>query len=114
MAPDTINEIVTALRIIAISVAKAQLIKEKKDINLTQEQLQKIGDSILNTKTKKEVDALSIFVDNIENSKRKTRLIKCYDAYKMFNNMLFIYGIEALIELLSKQKIIYLAMRLKI
>ena len=104
LAPDTINEIVTALRIIAISVAKAQLIKEKKDINLTQEQLQKIGDSILNTKTKKEVDALSIFVDNIENSKRKTRLIKCYDAYKMFNNMLFIYGIEALIELLSKQK----------
>lgn len=104
LAPDTINEIVTALRIIAISVAKALLIKEKKDINLTQEQLQKIGDSILNTKTKKEVDALSIFVDNIENSKRKTRLIKCYDAYKMFNNMLFIYGIEALIELLSKQK----------
>ena len=104
LAPDTINEIVTALRIIAISVAKAQLIKEKKDINLTEEQLQKIGDSILNTKTKKEVDALSIFVDNIENSKRKTRLIKCYDAYKMFNNMLFIYGIEALIELLSKQK----------
>ena len=104
LAPDTINEIVTALRIIAISVAKALLIKEKKDINITQDQLQKIGDSILNTKTKKEIDALTIFVDNIENSKRKTRLIKCYDAYKMFNNMLFIYGIEALVELLSKQK----------
>jgi len=104
LAPDTINEIVTALRIIAISVAKAGLIKEKKDINLTEDQLQKIGDSILNTKTKKEVDALTIFVDNIENSKRKTRLIKCYDAYKMFKNMLFIYGIEALVELLSKQK----------
>lgn len=104
LAPDTINEIVTALRIIAISVAKALLIKEKKDINLTQDQLQKIGDSILNTKTKKEIDALTIFVDNIENSKRKTRLIKCYDAYKMFNNMLFIYGIEALVALLSKQK----------
>ena len=104
LAPDTINEIVTSLNIIATCVAKALLIKEKKDRNLTQEQLQKIGDSILNTKTKKEIDALSIFVDNIENSKRKTRLIKCYDAYKMFNNMLFIYGIEALIELLSKQK----------
>ena len=104
LAPDTINEIVTALRIIAISVAKALLIKEKKDTNLTQDQLQKIGDSILNTKTKKEIDALTIFVDNIENSKRKTRLIKCYDAYKMFNNMLFIYGIEALVALLSKQK----------
>ncbi len=104
LAPDTINEIVTSLNIIATCVAKALLIKEKKDTNLTQEQLQKIGDSILNTKTKKEIDALSIFVDNIENSKRKTRLIKCYDAYKMFNNMLFIYGIEALIELLSKQK----------
>jgi hypothetical protein len=104
LAPDTINEIVTALRIIAISVAKALLIKEKKDTNLTQDQLQKIGDSILNTKTKKEIDTLTIFVDNIENSKRKTRLIKCYDAYKMFNNMLFIYGIEALVALLSKQK----------
>jgi hypothetical protein len=104
LAPDTINEIVTALRIIAISVAKAILVKEKKDTNLTQDQLQKIGDSILSTKTKKEVDALTIFVENIENSKRKTRLIKCYDAYKMFQNMLFIYGIEALVELLSKQK----------
>lgn len=104
LAPDTINEIVTALRIIAISVAKAVLIKEKKDTNLTEDQLQKMGDAILNTKTKKEVDALTIFVDNIENSKRKTRLIKCHDAYKMFKNMLFIYGIEALVELLSKQK----------
>jgi len=104
LAPDTINEIITALIIIAISVAKAILIKEKKDTNLTQDQLQKIGDSILSTKTKKEVDALTIFVENIENSKRKTRLIKCYDAYKMFQNMLFIYGIEALVELLSKQK----------
>ena len=104
LAPDTINEIATSLNIIAICVAKAVLIKEKKDTNLTQDQLQKIGDSILNTKTKKEIDALTIFVENIENSKRKTRLIKCYDAYKMFQNMLFIYGIEALVELLSKQK----------
>jgi hypothetical protein len=104
LAPDTINEIATSLNIIAICVAKAVLIKEKKDINLTQDQLQKIGDSILNTKTKKEIDALTIFVDNIENSKRKTRLIKCYDAYKMFKNMLFIYGIEAFVEHLNKQK----------
>lgn len=104
LAPDTINEIVSSLKIIAACVAKATLIKEKKDANFTQDQLQKIGDTILNTKTKKEIDALNIFVDNIENSKRKTRLIKCYDAYKMFKNMLFIYGIEALVDFLNKQK----------
>jgi len=104
LAPDTINEIVTSLNIIATCVAKASLIKEKKDINITQDQLQKIGDSILNNKPKKEIDALTIFVDNVENSKRKTRLIKCYDAYKMFQNMLFIYGIEALVEFLNNQK----------
>ena len=104
LAPDTVNELLKAKKIIATAVAKASLLKQKDTAVYTDDKLALIGDKILSTQTKKEVDSLTVFAEGIENSKRKTRFIKCYDAYHMFNKMIFMYGMDAFTETLFTQK----------
>ncbi len=104
LAPDSVNELFNARKIIAAAVAKAYLISTKKPSAISNDTLIELGDKLLTTKTKKEIDALSVFADDIENSKRKTRLIKCYDAYAIFEKMIFMYGMESLIDTINHKK----------
>ena len=97
LAPDSVNELIKGRSVIAIAVAKAQLIKEKKSTKIEDEKLALLGYKLLTTKTKKEIDQLDVFVDGFENSKRKTRLIKCFDAFAIFEKMIFMYGMDQLI-----------------
>jgi hypothetical protein len=96
LAPDSVNELIKGREVIAIAVAKAQLLKEKKSTQISADQLILLGCKLLSTKTKKEIDQLDVFVDGFENSKRKTRLIKCHDAFAIFEKMIFIYGMDQL------------------
>ena len=84
-------------------MAKAYLNSTKKSTNISIDKLIELGGSLLTTKTKKEIDALSVFADDIENSKRKTRLIKTYEAYSIFEKMIFLYGMEALVEIMNSK-----------
>jgi NDP-sugar pyrophosphorylase family protein len=102
LAPDSVNELIKGRSIIAIAVAKAQLLKEKKSINITEDKLALLGFKLLTTKTKKEIDQLDVFVEGFENSKRKTRLVKCYDAFAIFEKMIFMYGMDQLIVKLTQ------------
>ncbi len=104
LAPDSVNELIQSRKIIAAAVANAYLMATKKTKPLTEEQLITIGENLLNTKTKKEIDALSIFAEGFENSKRKTRLIKCYDAYHLFEKMIFMYGMESLVSSINQKE----------
>lgn len=97
LAPDSVNELIKGRMIIAVAVAKAQLIKEKKSIQIDENKLALLGCKLLTTKTKKEIDQLDVFVEGFENSKRKTRLIKCYEAFTIFEKMIFMYGMDQLI-----------------
>lgn len=97
LAPDSVNELIKGRMIIAVAVAKAQLIKEKKSIQIDEDKLALLGCKLLTTKTKKEIDQLDVFVEGFENSKRKTRLIKCYEAFTIFEKMIFMYGMDQLI-----------------
>lgn len=104
LAPDAINELMTARTIIAKAVATAHLIKEKKAVIQDETKLLAYGEQLLHTKNKKDIDALEVLVHGFENSKRKTKLIKSYDAYHMFENIIFIYGIEAALRLVENKK----------
>jgi hypothetical protein len=73
LAPDSVNELLNARKIMAAAVAKAYLYSTKKSVDLPTEKLIALGHNLLTTKSKKEIDALSVFADNIENSKRKTK-----------------------------------------
>ena len=104
LAPDSVNELLNARDIIAKAIAVAQLTKEKKTIPSDVTKLLSIGNTILNTKTKKEVDSLEVVVTGFENSKRKTKLVKSFDAYHMFEKIIFIYGMEAALRLIENKK----------
>jgi hypothetical protein len=113
LAPDSVNELIQGRAIIAAAVAKAQLLKEKKSTLLDQEQLVALGCKLLTTKTKKEIDQLDVFVEGFENSKRKTRLIKSYDAFIIFEKMIFMYGMDQLIEKLTQNGLKNLPTKIK-
>jgi hypothetical protein len=104
LAPDSMNELVKAREIIARAVATAQLTKEKKAVLQDQAKLLALGESLLKTKTKKDIDALEVVVTGFENSKRKAKLIKSYDAYHMFEKIILMYGMEALLRLIANKK----------
>ena len=113
LAPDSVNELIEGRKIIAAAVATAQLLKEKKKTQLSQEQLIALGCQLLKTKTKKEIDQLDVFVTGFENSKRKTRLIKSYDAFAIFEKMIFMYGMDQLIVKLTQSGLKNLPTKLK-
>jgi hypothetical protein len=104
LAPDSVNELLTAREIIAKAVATAQLTKQKKTVFTDASKLLALGENLLSTQTKKEIDALEITVNGFENSKRKVKLIKSYDAYHMFEKIIFIYGIEAALRVTENKK----------
>ena len=104
LAPDSVNEMVHANKIIAAAVAKAYLLKKNSKAIQDQEKLEALGKQLLDSKTSKEINALDIFVDGFENSKRKTRLVKCYEAFHMFNNMIFVYGMDTLVAKVQAKK----------
>jgi hypothetical protein len=103
LAPDSVNELLNARKIIAAAVAKAYLQSTQKTADLPTEKLIAFGHDLLTTKTKKEIDVLSVFADDIENSKRKTRFIKTYEAYSIFEKMIFMYGMEALVDIMNSK-----------
>jgi hypothetical protein len=113
LAPDSVHELIKGRTIIAIAVAKAQLLKEKKSIQITEAQLLQLGCKLLSTKTKKEIDQLDVFVEGFENSKRKTRLIKCYDAFAIFEKMIFMYGMDQLMLKLTQNGLKGLSAKIK-
>ena len=104
LAPDSINELMTSRAIIAKAVATAQLLKEKKAPIIDEQKLLALGATLLKTKSKKEIDALEVVVTGFENSKRKAKLIKTYDAYYMFEKIIFIYGMEAALKTAENKK----------
>jgi hypothetical protein len=103
LAPDSISELLNARKIMAGAVAKAYLHSTKKPVDLPTEKLIALGHNLLTTKTKKEIDALSVFGYDIENSKRKTRFIKTYEAYSIFEKMIFMYGMESLVDIINSK-----------
>jgi len=89
------------------------LLKEKKSTQITSDQLLQLGCSLLRTKTKKEIDQLDVFVEGFENSKRQTRLIKCHDAFAIFEKMIFMYGMDQLMIKLTQNGLKNLPAKIK-
>lgn len=97
LAPDTIQEIKKALNILETLVAKAyhQHIKNNQIFNI--EQLQHIGKELLHNNIDI-VQQLDIVADNFENTKRKIKIVKAYQSYHLFKELIIYYAAEQLIE----------------
>lgn len=97
LAPDTVNELLASRKVIAKAVGQALNKQSKQVKQLDEATLITMGEKALANHDKTIVDALEITLNGIENSKRKVRLVKAYDAYHIFEKMIFMYGMEALV-----------------
>ena len=94
LAPDSINEMFTALRIMEESVGKAYILK----FNLVNENKspQTIGKELLKNQNPI-VDDLEVLVANCENSKRKVILSKVNQGYTIFHEIIVYYAVNELL-----------------
>ncbi len=104
LAPDAMNELLMAQKIMAKATATAFLLKSGKAIPADEDKLLAMGQELLKNKSKKEIEGLEIIATGFENSKRKAKMVKVYDAYHMFERIILLYGMEALVAAVENKK----------
>ena len=98
LAPDTIEEMLKAMRIIEIAVGKAYAPTENSE-----EAFQAIGKELL-MQNNPIVDALEIHIENAENNNRKTILTKSLKGYHAFKSFIDYYGLKHFYQTIQKGK----------
>jgi hypothetical protein len=85
LAPDTVSEILEGIKLMEFWVGNTL------EPKLSKEKSTALGKSwLLNPENAS--NPLPIYVENIENSKRKTRVAKCHQAYQIFNDLLIYHA----------------------
>jgi NDP-sugar pyrophosphorylase family protein len=102
LAPDSINEIFEALTKLELYTGKAYLRSQKKTPSDTKEAIE-VGRLLLKSNNKL-VNQLEILAEGMENSKRKTVLVKVLAAYHVFEDIVRFYGVKHLLELIHEQQ----------
>jgi hypothetical protein len=94
LAPDTINEIIEAIKIIEIAVGKA-FYSNQTITNKSITAFQNKGKELLTQKSEL-ISTLEVTVKGFENSERKVKLLKVQQAYDAYNEMMKLYVYEQL------------------
>jgi hypothetical protein len=104
LAPDSINEMFYSLQLLEIFVGKAYHKKEKPGRLLSNDEYRKTGKGLLEEKNEV-IQQLEIVAEGLENSKRKTIIIKVQQAYDLFKEMILYYGATQLIQFIIENEI---------
>jgi hypothetical protein len=97
LAPDTIEEIFNARRLLEIWIAKANLRKQDMGIEgRSEHELSQYGREILSG-TEEEVNSFEVLGERMEKSKRKVVILKVYKAYHAYADMLHFYAVKNLL-----------------
>lgn len=102
LAPDSVNEMMDALELLAEWTGRAYLSHTDPSVMHDREDALKAGKSLLHAGDPL-VDGLEVRAEGIENSTRKVVLLKVRQAYAMYIRMLRLYGIEGLLDHLQTQ-----------
>lgn len=98
LAPDTVEEIISARRLLEIWTAKAGLRQKGLPFSdKNEDELSIIGREILSGK-EEEFGELEVLGENLENSKRKIVILKPWKAYHAYGDMLHYYAVKNLID----------------
>lgn len=103
LAPDTINEIFTALQILEEAVGRNFLQKNNPAIKLSKEQCIEEGKILLNSPTTN-WSSFEVNVSSFENSKRNTKLLKTDKAYQLYKELVHYYFTTTMLELVQETK----------
>ena len=102
LAPDSVNEIFDALRLMKLFTAKTYAEKNKKQV--ADKDLLKTGESLLENNIA-EVIKLEILAEGFENSRRKVQLVKVPEACGIFKEMVVYYAVMQLMQFIEKHNI---------
>ena len=101
LAPDTVEEILEARRLLEIWTAKAHLAASNETIPAEDEKLLRlIGQKLLSADTNS-IKHLEILGERMEKSQRKVVLLKVWEAYKAYEEMLIDYAAKNIIQFLE-------------
>ncbi|MEO8712015.1 MAG: DUF4954 domain-containing protein, partial [Parafilimonas sp.] len=103
LAPDSVNEMFEALRLLEIFTGKAWFKKNNAE-EFTDEACMKKGEEFLQQKNEV-IDELEITATGFENSKRKVIITKAHRAYDAYSEMILYYGLQQLIEWIEKNDV---------
>ena len=94
-APDTMQEVIKARRLLEIWTAKAYLRTTNKQQNLPDDEarLVGVGRELLQGQ-RHVVDSLTVVGEGMENSRRAVHILKVYDAYHAYGDMLIHYAMS--------------------
>lgn len=103
LAPDTINEMFTALSLFELYTGRAYFAQHEEETQLDDEACIKKGKQLLTTNDTI-VDTLEIVAPDFENNRRKTVIIKVQQAYNVFKQMIHYYGATHLVAFVKANK----------
>ncbi len=93
-APDSMEEAIEARKLLDLWVAKAWLRKQGKSLEgLTDELLIETGRKLLNGDPT-QVNELEVFGEGMEKSSRKVRILKPYQSYHAYGDMIVYYAVR--------------------
>lgn len=101
LAPDTIEEIFNARRLLEVWTAKADL-RQKGDLteNTDEAKLAELGKQLL-SQSEDKVAALQVLGENMEKTRRKTVILGVFNAYRAYGQMLHYYALKNLTEYMN-------------
>jgi len=97
LAPDSVEEMFTALQLIETATGHAVSKNLKLNDLQSQKKNQELGKEYLLEHPQK-LAPLAITMDTIENAKRPTELIKVAEGYAAIREMIFYYGIQRIVK----------------
>ena len=101
LAPDTVEEIVYARRLLGIWTAKAHLRQQNIQLDgKDDEELVRIGKELF-TYPEKQIAQLEILGEDMEKSDRKVVILKAYKAYHAYEDMMYYYAIKNMMDYLK-------------
>lgn len=113
LAPDTVAEIIKALRLLELWTGRAWYLKENQSLLPSEAQLQTKG---LNLILNEPELATSLFVsgEEMERGKRPVRVLKVVRAWHAYRQMLVYYGVKTIAQYLSDTSIHYAYFRAQV
>ncbi|MGN6492418.1 MAG: DUF4954 family protein [Agriterribacter sp.] len=104
LAPDTINEIMCALDLLALFTGKAFVRANNENREWTDKEYTKVGKKLLDSNDPV-IGTLEILAEGFENSERKVVIIKIQQAYNIFKELVVYYGTLQCIACIEKYEI---------
>ena len=99
-APDTIEEILHAMILLEMWTGKASLRNAGKSEDVADDKLAEIGRELL-LGDKEKVCELEVLGENMEKSQRKVLIVKAWQGYRAYKQMLHYYAVNNLIDYLN-------------